>query len=90
MTDEELGRQWCKKNGRVPDYTPWHHRPDRPWRWVCNDGLVYALPTVLYDQLGMSRHATESDAYAAVGAALRELRAKAKEIAEVLGEVPGE
>lgn len=90
MTDEELGRQWCQRNGKQPDYRPWHQRPDRPWRWVYDDGPVYALPTVLYDQLGMSRHASEADAYAAVGAALRELRAKAKEIAEVLGEVPSE
>ena len=88
MTDEELGRQWCQRNGKQPDYRPWHQRPDRPWRWVYDDGPVYALPKVLYDQLGMSRHASEADAYAAVGAALRELRAKAKEIAEVLGEVP--
>jgi len=54
-----------------------------PWRTV-DRALDPATGAPHYEAL----HASEADAYAAVGAALRELRAKAKEIAEVLGEVP--
>lgn len=90
MTDEELGRRWCQRNGKQPDYRPWHQRPDHPWRWVCDDGPVYGLPYVVTREMGITRYETEADAYAAVGAALRALRQRAAEIAEVLVEVPSE
>ena len=88
MTDDELGRQWCSATGRDPDHRPWHQRPDHPWRWANDDGPTYALPSVVYNALVAHRHATEADAYAAVGAALRELQQRAVEIAEVLKGVP--
>lgn len=86
MTDEQLGRLWCGCHGRRPDHSPRPGLP--PWRWVYDDGPVYALPHPLWEVMSVSRHETESDAYAAVGAALRELKRRADEIAAVLEGVP--
>jgi len=85
LTDEELGEEWCERNGRRPTLLTAHD--GRSWRWVYDDGPAHALPVLLFDGLEHSRHHTEAHAYAAVGAALRELKRKAEEIAAVLGEV---
>ena len=82
MTDEQLGRLWCERNGKRPGHWPRHGLP--PWRWACDDGPVYALPHPLWEVMSVSRHETEADAYAAVGAGLRELKRRADEIAAVL------
>lgn len=93
LTDEQLGRKWCERNNRSPDHSPRPGLP--PWRWVYDDGPRYALPHPLWEvmrsQLSAWSHMrwmSESDAYAAVGAALRELKRKADEIAAVLEGVP--
>ena len=88
MTDEQIGREWCERNGKRPDEYPRRGLP--PFRWVCDDGPVYGLPHVVTREMGVTRYETESDAYAAVGAALRALRQRAAEIAEVLVEVPSD
>lgn len=85
MTDEQIGRLWCERNGKRPTLLTAHD--GRSWRWVYDDGPSHALPVLLFDHLGHSRHHTEADAYDAVGAALRELKRRADEIAVVLGEV---
>lgn len=89
LSDEQLGRLWCERNNRAPDYDP---LPGYlPWRWVCDDGPVYGLPhpiwDAIYDTAGISRFSSEYLAYAAVGAALRFLHRLAGEIAAVLGGV---
>jgi hypothetical protein len=87
VTDEALGRLWCERNDRRPDYYPRLGLP--PWRWVYDDAPVYALPHPLWEVMSVSRHETEADAYAAVGAALRELKLRADEIAAVLDSLAG-
>ena len=89
LSDEQLGRLWCERNNRAPDYAP---RPGwSSWRWVYDDGPTYALPhplwVTVYDTVRQSRFDTEAAAYAAVGSALRELHKRAGEIAAVLGGV---
>ena len=86
LSDEQLGRLWCERNGRAPDGDKFrtHHTP---WRWVYDDGPTYALPDCLWDSLPRKRFETEAEAYAALGQALRELRRRAGEIAAVLGGV---
>jgi hypothetical protein len=92
LSDEQLGRLWCERHERRPDEWPRPGLP--PWRWVYDDGPVYALPWPVYEvirgMLGRStpvRFSSEYLAYAAVGAALRELHRRAGEIAAVLGGV---
>ena len=83
MTDEEYGRAWCERNGKRPDYCP--HATLPPWRWTCHDGPACGLPRKLYYSLGHpTRYATESAAYAEVGATLRELERQAEDIRAVL------
>ncbi len=86
LTDEQIGRIWCGNNDRRPDHSPRPGLP--PWRWVYDDGPRYALPHPLWEALyataGVSCFDTEADAYAAVGAGLRELKRRADEIAAVL------
>ena len=89
LSDEQLGRLWCERNGRAPDHDP---RPGHmPWRWVCDEGPVYGLPrqvwVAIYDTAGVSGFSSEYLAYAVVGAALRELHRRAGEVAAVLGGV---
>ena len=86
LSDEQLGRLWCQLNNRAPDHD---QRPGYlPWRWVCDDGPTCGLPhpiwDAIYDTAGISRFSSEYLAYAAVGAALRELHWRAGEIAAVL------
>lgn len=90
LSDEQLGRLWCKRHGNRPDCTQKGLSPrlGMVWRWVCDDGPKYSLPACLWDCLPRKRHDTEADAYAAVGAGLRELKRKADEIAAVLEGVP--
>lgn len=85
MNDEQLGRLWCDRNGKRPTLLP--AQDGRSWRWVYDDGPPHALPILLFDGLPHSRHRTEADAYAAVGAGLRELKRRADEIAAVLNGV---
>lgn len=93
MTDEALGRVWCERNGKRPDYTE-HYPAYTQWRWVYGDGPTFALPIPIYNSLrglvepSAVRFPTESRAYAAVGAALRKLKRRADEIAAVLDGVP--
>lgn len=90
LSDEQLGRKWCERNGRRPELWPRLGLP--PWRWVYDDGPTYALPLILFDEIKtgagtVERFRTEAEAYAAVGSALRELHRRAGEIAAVLGGV---
>lgn len=76
MTDEELGRAWCAKNGKRPwvsgRYYDWHPPagviPDR------ESNLPFTLHSAFHG------HLSESAAYAAVGVALRALVAAADEV----------
>lgn len=88
MTDEQLGRLWCERNGKRPslDATP-ESLHERPWVWVYDDGPANALPSPLFDRLCHPRHRTPADAYSAVGAALRDLHRLAEEIRGILGGV---
>lgn len=90
LSDEQLGRLWCERHGKRPDEYPRLRLP--PWRWVYDDGPVYALPRLVWDEIKtghgtVERFRTEAEAYSAVGAALRELHKRAGEIAAVLGDV---
>jgi hypothetical protein len=85
LSDEQLGRKWCERNGKGPEHYPRPGVP--PWRWAYDDGPAYGLPACLWDCLPRKRHDTEASAYAAVGQALRELHRRAGEIAAVLGGV---
>lgn len=86
MTDEQLGRAWCERNGKRPDHYPRTGLP--PWRWTCDDGPTYALPYEVWDRMAEpSRYETEAAAYAAVGAALRELVADSDELRRIADEV---
>lgn len=89
MADEQLGRAWCEANGKRPDHCRKgkDERLGMRWKWVYDDGPEHALPRTLFNELDMARHRTEANAYAAVGAALRQLRRRAAEITDVLGEV---
>lgn len=89
LSDEQLGRRWCERHGRRPDHRRKGQRESlgMVWAWVYDDGPVYALPACLWDCLPRNRFSTEPEAYAAVGAALRELHRRAGEIAAVLGGV---
>ena len=87
MTDEQLGRLWCERHDRRPDHSPRPGLP--PWRWVYDDGPRYALLYPIWEGMSVSRYEEESDAYAAVGAALRELKRRADEIAAVLDSLAG-
>ena len=75
LSDEQLGRLWCERHGRAPDHDPRPGYP--PWRWVYDDGPDYAVPIVLWQCLPKFRFGTKTDAYAAVGQALRELHRRA-------------
>ncbi len=85
LSDEQLGRLWCERHGRAPDHYPRQHYP--PWRWVYDDGPTYALPHMLWEEMRTSMYENQAQAYAAVGAALRALKQRAGEIADVLGGV---
>ena len=84
MTDEELGRAWCAKNGKRPDEL----RLALPaFRWVCGDNSSNALPENVSSRLGRTWYSTKADAYAAVGAALRELVADSDTLRALADEV---
>ena len=92
LSDEQLGRLWCERNGKRPEHYPRPGVP--PWRFSYDDGPVYALPLLLYETMRSRlpadahlRWVREELAYAAVGHALRELHRRAGEIAAVLGGV---
>ena len=89
LSDEQLGRKWCERHGKRPDYRRKGQRESlgMVWVWVCDDGPVHALPACLWDCLPRKRCDTEVNAYAAVGFALRELHRRSGEIAAVLGGV---
>ena len=87
LSDEQLGRLWCERHGKRPDYVQRGRYPF--WRWVYDDGPEYALPLIMIEQMrGVFRQFTsEAAAYSAVGSALREMHRRAGEIAAVLGGV---
>lgn len=76
MTDEQLGRLWCERNGKRPDangrYYDWY-----PPRVVGASGphnLSFNLHPAFHG------HESEAAAYAAVGAALRKVVTLADEV----------
>lgn len=85
MTDEELGRKWAAANWKRP-----HIGPDRTFAaWWEKDGdadaydlpvwLNRVVPGELQGEL-QGEYGTEVGAYAALGAALRQIKAFAESI----------
>lgn len=63
MTDEErIGREWCDEHGEEPEW----YEPLGRWYWQLGP---------MQGDINRQWFPTESDAYAAIGAALREMRA---------------
>lgn len=84
MTDEQLGRAWCERNGKRPDHYPRTGLP--PWRWTCDDGTVYLIPYSLAAELGLNQYETEADAYADLGQALRAVARHCDDLRPLEGE----
>lgn len=85
MTDEELGRAWARNRGKRPapcekGHVHWSIDGHR------TDPAESQVPMFVYDALDCERFLTESIAYAALGAALRQLVAFADGVREVMGE----
>lgn len=96
MTDGELGRRWSAANGRAPRVLS-----DGEARWACDifpemftlpkyaDRLPFALTKLMRDVNGDDTlFASEAAAYAAVGAALRQVWAFADESVRACDPLP--
>jgi len=89
VSDEQIGREWCEKNGRRPKvYADGRAKWLSPY-WcrafefnASPDWLSPIVSVVVREAHPDGEFADEADAYAAVGAALRQIR----QHAEVSGE----
>lgn len=91
MPDEQLGREWCGRNGLKPEHLANRGRP--MFRWADGSG-VNGLPHALYAAVverGRAYAATAAPMYEAVGAALREwqriITMRPKGVADVRGDL---
>ena len=96
MTDEELGRAWAGRHGRNPYRVGLWDRDGENWIWLHYGRTYYrsdcsVLPAAVLSELpqtpdwSQNGYRTEADAYAALGAALRNLVAFADGVREVMG-----
>jgi hypothetical protein len=87
VTDEQLGRKWCERQSA--ECVPHKVCPGK-WLWYQPEvnGYEHFEPWLVVS-LDHDFYSTESEAYAAVGAALRELKRRADEIAVVLDSLAG-
>lgn len=92
MTDEQLGRAWCQKNGKVPYRNNGFAPKCEPfWGFSAFGGWSpmwerHTLPLIPAKVMGDLHFPTESDAYVAVGAALRKVLALADEVRAMEGQ----